>query len=56
MNIDASCRGQSNFIGMGCVVKDDRGEFMPARSVKVRGGVTPLEAEAWSLRVHCYGK
>lgn len=50
VNIDAAYRGQSEFIGMSCVVRDDKGGFVRARSAKVRGGMPPLEVEAWSFR------
>ncbi|XP_074342772.1 uncharacterized protein LOC141680445 [Apium graveolens] len=35
---------------MGCVVRDDRGGFVRARTAKTRGGMPPREAEAWSFR------
>lgn len=34
VNIDVACKGQPEFIGMGCVVRNDGGEFVRARSVK----------------------
>lgn len=50
MNVDAACHHQSEFIGMGCVARDDRARFLRARSKKMRGGMSPREAEAWSFR------
>lgn len=50
VNIDAACRDHSGVIGMGCIVRDDRGEFVRARSATARGGMPPREAEAWSFR------
>lgn len=35
---------------MSCVVRDDKRGFVRARSEKARGGMPPLEAEAWSFR------
>lgn len=33
INVDATCQAQGS-IGLGCVVRDARGEFIRARSVK----------------------
>ncbi|XP_074347005.1 uncharacterized protein LOC141685825 [Apium graveolens] len=50
VNVDAACRDQLGFIGMGCVARDHMGRFMRARCATMRGGMPPREAEAWSLR------
>lgn len=55
VNIDAACRGQSEFIGMGCVVRDDRRGFVRARSAKARGGMPPRELRHGVLERLCYG-
>ncbi|XP_074378696.1 uncharacterized protein LOC141720247 [Apium graveolens] len=50
VNIDAACHHQLEFIGMGCVARDDSGRFLRARSERMQGGMSPREAEAWSFR------
>ncbi|XP_074374021.1 uncharacterized protein LOC141714399 [Apium graveolens] len=50
INIDAACHDQVGYIGAGCIVRDDRGRFIRARSIKIRGGWQPREAEALSLK------
>lgn len=37
-------------MGLGCVVRDDRGGFIRARSTVVRGSFMPREAEALGLK------
>lgn len=36
INIDTSCKQRSEHVMIGCVVRDDRGEFVCARSNLVR--------------------
>lgn len=50
INIDASCRQGENFIGVGCVARDDRGRFIRARSNVIHRRLQPREAEALSLK------
>ncbi|KAL8120291.1 hypothetical protein AgCh_017451 [Apium graveolens] len=49
VNIDAACPAGSNHIAVGCVVRDEDGLFLRARSNIIRGTRTPREAEALSL-------
>lgn len=50
VNIDVAYHHQSEFIGMGCVDRDDGSRFLHARSERMRGGMSTQEAEAWSFR------
>lgn len=49
INIDASCRVDYYFIGAGCVVRDENGCFMRARTCQIRGRMQAKEGEARSL-------
>lgn len=55
INIDASCSTGWDSVGVGCVVRDDRGSFQRARSNQIEGKRTPREAEALSMQKHCHG-
>lgn len=50
INLDAACQNQTGEIGVACVVRDDRGEFLRARSNKMYGNMQAREAEARSLK------
>ncbi|XP_017256601.1 uncharacterized protein LOC108226171 [Daucus carota subsp. sativus] len=50
INIDASCRQDSEYVGVGCVVRNERGEFLRARTTLVQGRSYAREAEALSLK------
>lgn len=50
MNVDASYRSGEEHIGIGCVMRDDRGQFLRARTNVLRTRTQVREAEAWSLR------
>lgn len=50
INIDAACRSNSDFIGVGCVVRNERGEFLRARTNMIRIRGQAREAEAVSLK------
>ncbi|XP_074347454.1 uncharacterized protein LOC141686311 [Apium graveolens] len=50
INIDASCRVDYDFIGAGCVVWDDNGCFVRARTCRIGGRMQAKEGEARSLR------
>lgn len=36
INVDAACRRDSEYIGVGCVVRNHKGEFLRARANKFR--------------------
>lgn len=38
INIDAACCNQLEFIGLGCIVRNDQGQFLKARSARIIGG------------------
>ena len=48
MNVDAT-RGREN-TGLGCVMRDEHGEFLRAKCQVVSGSRQPREAEALSLK------
>ncbi|XP_074378135.1 uncharacterized protein LOC141719654 [Apium graveolens] len=50
INIDAACCRDSEYIRVGCVVHNDKGEFLRARSNIIRNRGQPREAEAVSLK------
>lgn len=50
INLDASFYEGAGRIGIGCVVRDDRGCFLRARTNVLPGTTQIREAEAWSLR------
>ncbi|XP_074347622.1 uncharacterized protein LOC141686487 [Apium graveolens] len=50
INIDVACYTGRDNIGVGCVVRDDRGVFQRARSNQIGGLRKPREAEALSMR------
>lgn len=50
INLDAACQNQIGEIGVACVVRDDRGKFLRARSNRVHGSIQAREAEARSLK------
>lgn len=50
VNIGAACRNGTDFVGVGCVMRDGMGQFMRARSNLVRGRMHAREAEAISLK------
>ncbi|XP_074346962.1 uncharacterized protein LOC141685777 [Apium graveolens] len=50
INIDAACRHDRDFVGAGCVVRNDEGGFVRARSSLVRSRACAREAEALSLK------
>lgn len=51
INIDAACHQGSEFIGAGCLARNDRGRFISARANKSRGRGQAREAEAITLKV-----
>ena len=45
------CRGQgTDQVGVGCVIRDEEGNFLRGRSAVVRGRFQPREAEAMGLK------
>ncbi|XP_074327164.1 uncharacterized protein LOC141665080 [Apium graveolens] len=50
INIDAATFMQDNSIGIGGVIRDDRGDFVRAMCQQVEGLWQPREAEAITLR------
>ncbi|XP_074378428.1 uncharacterized protein LOC141719969 [Apium graveolens] len=50
INTDASCDLAGGVTGLGCVARDDRGQFLRARINKVQVGYLPKLAEALSMR------
>lgn len=50
INIDAACRSNSDFIGVGCVVRNEMGEFLRARTNMIRSRGQAREVEAVSLK------
>lgn len=50
VNVDATCKPGVEFVGVGCVILDDEGKFIRARSSRIRGIIQPRMAEALSLR------
>ncbi|XP_074359978.1 uncharacterized protein LOC141700103 [Apium graveolens] len=50
INVDATYRQGGEQIGVGCVVRDDRGQFLRARTNILHGTRQVRETEAWSLR------
>ncbi|XP_074373973.1 uncharacterized protein LOC141714348 [Apium graveolens] len=50
INVDAACRPGDDFVGAGCVMRDDCGKFLRASSTRIRGKMQPKMAEAVSLR------
>ncbi|XP_074352075.1 uncharacterized protein LOC141691236 [Apium graveolens] len=50
INTDAACKRGCDHIGIGCIVRNDMGSFVRARSSAVRGIFHPREAEAISLK------
>lgn len=50
INTDAACTLGSNYIGVGCIIRDEWGNFVRARSNVVQGRFQPREAEAIGLK------
>lgn len=50
INTDAACKRGGDHIGIGCIVRNDIGSFVRARSSAVHGNFHPREAEAMSLK------
>lgn len=50
INIDAATFADINCSGMGCVVRDDHGNFLRVRNRRVEHSLHPREAEALSLK------
>ncbi|KAL8101548.1 hypothetical protein AgCh_033450 [Apium graveolens] len=50
INIDASCRVDYDFIGAGCVVRNEKGEFMHSRACQIGGRMQAKESEVRSLK------
>lgn len=50
INTDAACSVGSDHIGVGCVIRDEWGRFVRARSNVLRRKLQPPEAEAMGLR------
>ncbi|KAL8156219.1 hypothetical protein AgCh_001348 [Apium graveolens] len=50
INIDASCRVDYDFIGAGCVVRNEKGEFMRTRACQIGGRMQAKESEVRSLK------
>lgn len=50
INTDVACIVGSNRVGFGCVVRDERGRFVRARSNVFMQKMQPCEAEAMGLR------
>ncbi|XP_074360435.1 uncharacterized protein LOC141700627 [Apium graveolens] len=54
INVDAACTLGQGVIGVSCVVRDDAGHFVRARSNVMRGSFHPRVAEALSLKEALY--
>ncbi|XP_074355726.1 uncharacterized protein LOC141695374 [Apium graveolens] len=50
INVDAACMLRTGQMGVGCVIRDECGRFMRARSQVVQGCLQPREVEAIGLR------
>ncbi|KAL8155960.1 hypothetical protein AgCh_001132 [Apium graveolens] len=50
INVDAAYYPGSGHMGVGCVMRDDIGKFLRARTNTIRGGKSAREAEAISMR------
>lgn len=50
INTDATCRQEAGTISLGCVITDDKGDFVQARSSLVQVNYPPRVAEALSLK------
>lgn len=50
INVDAACRVGVEFMGAWCVIRDENGHFLRARTGRIPGRLPAREAEAWSLR------
>lgn len=50
INTDAACNQNMGRMGVGCIIRDDQGRFIRARSKVVQGRVQPREVEAMGLR------
>ncbi|XP_019167154.1 PREDICTED: uncharacterized protein LOC109162903 [Ipomoea nil] len=50
MNVDAAINIGDGCMGVGCVLRDDQGVFVAARSANWRGVLTSREAEALAIR------
>lgn len=50
VNVDAACKQNRNFVGVGCVIRDATGKFLRARSNVIEGSMQPRMPEALSLR------
>lgn len=50
INVNVACFTQLGAIGVGCVVRDDIGDFLHARSARITGCMQLREAEVMSLK------
>ncbi|XP_074374534.1 uncharacterized protein LOC141714940 [Apium graveolens] len=50
INVDAACTQNSQQVGVGCIIRDEGGNFLRARSTVLPGRLQPREAEALSLK------
>lgn len=50
VNTDAACHLRTGRMGVGCIIRDDRGCFIRARSKVIQGRLQPREVEAIGLR------
>lgn len=50
INTNETCRHEAGTIGLGCVIRDDKGDFVRARSNLVQANYQPRVAEALSLK------
>lgn len=48
INVDATC--SQEMVGLGCVIRDEEGNFLRARCSTLSYTMNPKEAEAMSLR------
>lgn len=49
INVDAACKHDSGFAGVGCMVRDPSGTFLRSRSNVLQGDMSPQMTEVLSL-------
>ncbi|XP_074378201.1 uncharacterized protein LOC141719726 [Apium graveolens] len=50
VNVDATCNQRDAIVGLRCVIRDEDGQFLRARSSSVTRTMQPREAEALSMK------
>lgn len=50
INVDAACRGDNEYMGAGCVIRDEHGQFLRGRTSSIQRCMQAREAEALSLK------